>query len=128
MDNAIFGKIMENVRNLVNVKLLTKWDGRYGAEAMAKPNFHSKSVFSENLIAIELCKLEVKFNKSIFRYGPRILAQHINDCKYVVAFIERRVRTHLDDVSLLQVIITSHYDTSSGKIFSRWSIQFLDES
>jgi len=35
------------------------WDGRYDAEAMiAKPNFHSRSVFSENLVAIEM--LEVK--------------------------------------------------------------------
>ena len=51
MNNAVFGKIIENVRN--HVKLLTKWDGRYGAEAMiAKPNFHSRSVFVENLIAV----------------------------------------------------------------------------
>ena len=58
---------MENVRNYVDVKLLTHWEGRYGAEAMiAKPNFHSRSVFSENLIAVELRKLEVNFNKPIY--------------------------------------------------------------
>jgi len=33
---------------------------------IAKPNFHNSSVFSENLIAIELRKLEVKFNKSMY--------------------------------------------------------------
>jgi len=33
---------------------------------IAKPNFHSRSVFSENLVAVELRKLEVKFNKSIY--------------------------------------------------------------
>ena len=67
MNNAVFGKTMENVRNHVDVKLLTKWTGRYGAEAMiAKPNFHSRSVFAENLIAVELRKLEVKFNKPIY--------------------------------------------------------------
>ncbi|KYN01444.1 hypothetical protein ALC62_07766 [Cyphomyrmex costatus] len=63
MNNAVFGKTMENVRDRVDVKL----EGRYGAEAMiAKPNFHSRSVFSENLVAIELRKLEMKFDKPIY--------------------------------------------------------------
>ncbi|XP_077278612.1 uncharacterized protein LOC143906406 [Temnothorax americanus] len=67
MNNAVFGKTMENVRNHVDVRLLTNWDGRYGAEVMiAKPNFHSRSVFSENLVAIEMRKLEIKFNKPIY--------------------------------------------------------------
>ncbi|KYN24367.1 hypothetical protein ALC57_04029 [Trachymyrmex cornetzi] len=67
MNNAVLGKTMENVRNHVDVKLITKWDGRYGVEAMiAKPNFHSRSIFARNLIAVELRKLEVKFNKPIY--------------------------------------------------------------
>ncbi|KYN45245.1 hypothetical protein ALC56_00324 [Trachymyrmex septentrionalis] len=63
MNNAVFNKI---INNYVDVKLVTKWDGRYGSEAMiAEPNFHSCSVFAENLIAVELRKLEGKFNKPI---------------------------------------------------------------
>jgi len=67
MNNAVFDETMENMRNHIDVKLLTKWDGQYGAEALiAKPNFHSQSVFSENLVAVELRKKEVKFNKPIY--------------------------------------------------------------
>jgi len=52
---------------ITSIKLLTKWDGRYGTEALiAKPNFHSQSVFSENLVAVELRKIKVKFNKPIY--------------------------------------------------------------
>jgi len=41
--------------------------GRYGAKAtIAESNFHSRSVFSENLVAIEMRKLEVKFNKPVY--------------------------------------------------------------
>ncbi|KAL6264189.1 hypothetical protein P5V15_004270 [Pogonomyrmex californicus] len=129
MNNAVFGKTMENVRNHVDVKLLTKWDGRYGAEAMiAKPNFHSRSVFAENLIAIELRKLEVKFNKPIYRYGPDVFAQRIDDGEYVVMTSVETRRTHLDDVSLPQIVVSSNYDTSSRKISPRRSVQFLNES
>jgi len=33
---------------------------------IAKPNFHNRSIFSENLVAIELRKLKVKFDKTIY--------------------------------------------------------------
>ncbi|KYM85251.1 hypothetical protein ALC53_04772 [Atta colombica] len=67
-NNAVFGKTMQNVRNHVNVRLVTRWDEKYGVEAMiAKPNFHSRSVFSENLVAIEMRKLEVRKTDHLLR-------------------------------------------------------------
>ncbi|XP_025266900.1 uncharacterized protein LOC112638811 [Camponotus floridanus] len=67
MNNAVFGKTMENVRNRVDVRFATRWDGRFGAETfISKPNFHSRSVFSENLMAVELRKLEAKIDKPTY--------------------------------------------------------------
>jgi len=53
-------------------------------------------------------------------YGPRILAQHVNDGENVmVAFVKTKVWMHLDDISLPQIIASSNYDASFRKIFSR---------
>ncbi|XP_066585457.1 uncharacterized protein [Prorops nasuta] len=67
MNNALFGKTMEKVRNRIDVKLATKWEGRYGAEALnSKLNFYSRTIFNENLVAIKLSKLSAKFNKPVY--------------------------------------------------------------
>ncbi|XP_066596504.1 uncharacterized protein [Prorops nasuta] len=58
---------MENVTNRVDVRLVIKWEGRYGAEALiSKPNFYSRAIFKENLVAIQLWKLSAKFNKPVY--------------------------------------------------------------
>nr|XP_023020607.1 uncharacterized protein LOC111509150 [Leptinotarsa decemlineata] len=67
MNNAVFGKTMENIRNRVNIKLLTKWLGRYGAEAwISKAEFKNCTIFNENLVAVELQKLQIFLNKPIY--------------------------------------------------------------
>lgn len=67
MNNAIFGKTMENVRNRRIIKIVSKWDGRYSAAAyIAKPNFYRSSIFGEDFVGIELLKNEVIFNKPIY--------------------------------------------------------------
>jgi len=43
-----------------------------------------------------------------------------------MASVEMRIRMHLDDISLSQ-IISPDYDAPSRKISSRRSVQFLDE-
>ncbi|CAB0042175.1 unnamed protein product [Trichogramma brassicae] len=66
-NNAIIGKTMENVRKRIDVKLVSSWDGCYGAEAqISKPNFHSRAIFDENLVAIQLSKTVVTIDKPVY--------------------------------------------------------------
>ena len=51
MNNAVFGKTMENVRKYRNIKLV-KTDKRR-SQLASEPNYHTKKYFSENLMAIE---------------------------------------------------------------------------
>ena len=63
-NNAVYGKTMENERKRVDVKLVTKWNDRYGAEALiSKPNFHSSDIFHENLVAVQLLRTEICIRK-----------------------------------------------------------------
>lgn len=64
--NAIFGKSIENVRSHSDIRLVNKWEGRYGAGALiAKPNFKKRIIFDENLAAIEMSKTTVLMDKPI---------------------------------------------------------------
>lgn len=70
MNNAIFGKTMENVDKRVDIRLITHWQnvGRsLGAESLiAKPNFKNSKIFSENLVAIQMEKLRVIYDKPLY--------------------------------------------------------------
>ena len=63
MNNAVFGKMMENVRNHREVKLIVSEVRR--KKLASEPNYHSCKVFSEDLMAIEMRKTSVFMDKPI---------------------------------------------------------------
>ena len=65
MNNAVFGKTMENVRKHRDIKLV-KTDHKRN-KLVAEPNYHTMiMIISENLSIIEMKKVKVKMNKPIY--------------------------------------------------------------
>ena len=64
MNNAVFGKTMENVRNQGDIRLVAT-DKRRN-QLVTEPNYHPTKWFSENVLAIEMEKTKVKMNKPIY--------------------------------------------------------------
>ena len=70
MNNFVFGKIMENVRNYRDIKLVTTDKRR--KRLLSEPDYHTHKNFSEHFMAIEMKKTKVKMTKLIY-FGLSIL-------------------------------------------------------
>ena len=64
MNNAVFGKTMENVRKHRDIKLV-KTDKKRN-KLVSEPNFHTVKLIDNNLTIIEMRKVKVKMNKPIY--------------------------------------------------------------
>ena len=64
MNNSVFGKTMENIRNRVDIRLVNS--EAKAKKLAAKPNFKHCNIFDENLVAIHMKKTKLVFNKPVY--------------------------------------------------------------
>ena len=64
MNNSVFGKTMENIRNRVNIKLVNSEDKF--KKLVAKPNYESRKIFNENLVSVHMKKTSLTMNKPVY--------------------------------------------------------------
>ena len=64
MNNAVFGKTMENIRNRKDVKLVNSVEKL--RKLIAMPNFVNRKIFSENLISVHMKKTNLLMNKPVY--------------------------------------------------------------
>ena len=64
MNNAIFGRAMENVRKHRDIKLVST--ERRRNYLVSEPNYHTTMFFTKNLLAIEMKKPEILTNKPVY--------------------------------------------------------------
>ncbi|XP_049887050.1 uncharacterized protein LOC126381638 [Pectinophora gossypiella] len=94
LNNSIFGKTLEDTEKRLNVKLINQWfdnhnktKKRYTAEQLiARPNYHSSTIFTENLVAIQMKPEIITLDKPIY-IGFTVLEiskSHMYDFHYSV--------------------------------------------
>ena len=71
MDNSVFSKTMENIRNHRDIKLVTTDKQRN--KSASEPNYHSTKYNSGDLLIMEIKKVEVKMNKPLLGLPSTII-------------------------------------------------------
>jgi len=64
MNNAIYGKTIENVLKRQNINFCT--DKKKALRYIKKTNFKRETIFTNHLVAVHLNKLQIKYNKPIY--------------------------------------------------------------
>ena len=59
MNNAVFGKTMENVRKLFTTERRRNY-------LVSEPDFHTTKFFTEKVLAIQMYKTEILLNKLVY--------------------------------------------------------------
>jgi hypothetical protein len=92
LNNSFFGKTMENLRNRVDVKLVS--DLKKCAKWTSRPQFHAVEVFNEHLAALQLKKKSLCLNKPIYvGFCVLDLSKHL-----MYSFHYETMKPHFEDV------------------------------
>ena len=64
MSNSVFGKTLENIRNRVDIRLISS--DKVAKKLAAKPNYDHCTIFDENLVAVHMKKTKLYLNKPVY--------------------------------------------------------------
>ena len=82
MNNSVFGITLKNIRNRVDIRLISS--DKVARQLAAKPNYDRCTIFDENLIAVHMKKTKLYINKPVYP-GMSILdlsKSLMYDCHY----------------------------------------------
>ena len=64
MNNSVFGKTLENIRNTIDIRLISS--DKVAQKLTAMPNYDSCTIVDENPIADHMNKTKLYFNKLVY--------------------------------------------------------------
>ena len=97
MNNSVFGKTMENLRNRVDVKLIRSCEERRIRRLISSPAFARANIFDDDLAAIQVHKKRIVLNRPIY-VGMSILDLSKN---LMYDFFYNKLRREYSDCQLL---------------------------
>ena len=66
MNNSVFGKTMENLRNRVDVKILRAWEANKIRKLVSDPSYDRFTLFSNDMAGIHMHKRRLVLNKPVY--------------------------------------------------------------
>ena len=123
MINSVFGKMIENLRKHRDIKLVTTDEKR--SKLVSEPNYHTTKRFSENLMAIEMKKTNVKMNKPIYLDMSILDISKMLMYKFWYDYInpkygDREKLCYTDTDSFFIHIITENFFEDIAGDFKKW--------
>ena len=118
MNNSVFGKKMENVREYRDIKLVTTEKRRI--KLVSEPIYHTMKHFSDNLLAIEMNKARVKMNKPL-KLGMSILdISKTLMYEFCYDYLDKAKLCYMDTDSFVLNIFTEDFFEDIDNNVERW--------
>ena len=61
MNNSVFGKTMENIRNRIDIRLAN--EEKKAKKLASKPTYEGRTIFDKSLAAVHMKRVKIKFEK-----------------------------------------------------------------
>ena len=111
MNNSVFGKTMENVRNQTDIRLVTSESKRI--KLVSEPNYHTTKWFSENLLAIEMKKSILDISKTVlYEFWYDYMKKKYDDSNLKLCY--------MDTNSFVMKIKTNDFYKDISKDVNKW--------
>ena len=112
MNNSVFGKTIENIRNRVDIRLRT--DDKSAEKLVSKPNYERNTIFTEDLVAVHMKITELVFNKPVYLVMSNLdiskTLMYDFHCKYIKKKYEPKTKLLMTDTdSLMYEIQTEDF-------------------
>lgn len=92
MNNSVFRKTMENIRNRRDINLVTnEVDAK---KLISKPNYRGKTIFCETLAAIHMKKTKLVFNKPVYLGMSVLEISKTLICDFYYNYIKTKCDSH----------------------------------